>query len=70
MTVLILILLTLWLIVCALCVAVGFFIGRGYKRRVKPPEPTEKQIREAKRAEEELNNMLFYDGGEQTDIDV
>lgn len=70
MTVLILILLTLWLIVCALCVAVGFFIGRGYKRRVKPPEPTEKQIREAKRAEKELNNMLFYDGGEQTDIDV
>lgn len=70
MTVLILILLTLWLIVCALCVAVGFFIGRGYKRRVKPPEPTEKQIRDAKRAEKELNNMLFYDGGEQTDIDV
>ena len=70
MVVLILILLTLWLIVCALCVAVGFFIGRGYKRRVKPPEPTEKQIREAKRAEKELNNMLFYDGGEQTDIDV
>lgn len=70
MTVLILILLTIWLIVCALCVAVGFFIGRGYKRRVKPPEPTEKQIREAKRAEKELNNMLFYDGGEQTDIDV
>lgn len=70
MTVLILILLTLWLIVCALCVAVGFFIGRGYKRRVKPPEPTEKQIREAKRAEKELNNMLFYDGSEQTDIDV
>lgn len=70
MTVLILILLTLWLIVCALCAAVGFFIGRGYKRRVKPPEPTEKQIREAKRAEKELNNMLFYDGSEQTDIDV
>ena len=70
MTVLILILLTLWLIVCALCAAVGYFIGQGKRKRVKPPEPTEKQIREAKRAEKELNNMLFYDGGEQTDIDV
>ena len=70
MTVLILILLTLWLIVCALCVAVGFFIGQSKQKRVKAPEPTEKQIREAKRAEKELNNMLFYDGGEQTDIDV
>ena len=70
MTVLILILLTLWLIVCALCVAVGFFIGRGYKRRVKPPEPTEKQIREAKRAEAERQNMMTYNGDEQTDIDV
>ena len=70
MTVLILILLTLWLIVCAVCAAVGFFIGRGYKRRTKPPEPTEKQIRDAKRAEKEFNNMLNYNGDEQTDIDV
>ena len=70
MIVLILILLTLWLIVCAFCAAVCFFIGRGYKRRVMPPEPTEKQIREAKRAEEELSNMLNYNGDEQTDIDV
>ena len=70
MTVLILILLTLWLIVCALCAAVGFFIGRGYKRRVKAPEPTEKQIRDAKRAEAERQNMMNYNGDEQTDIDV
>lgn len=70
MIVLILILLTLWLIVCALCVAVGFFIGQSKQKRVKPLEPTEKQIREAKRAEEELSNMLNYNGDEQTDIDV
>ena len=70
MIVLILILLTLWLIVCALCAAVGYFIGQGKRKRVKPPEPTEKQIREAKRAEEELSNMLNYNGDEQTDIDV
>ena len=70
MIVLILILLTLWLIVCALCVAVGFFIGQSKQRRVKPPEPTEKQIREAKRAEEELSNMLNYNGDEQTDINA
>ena len=70
MVILILILLTLWLIVCALCVAVGFFIGQSKQKRVKPPEPTEKQIREAKRAEKELNNMLNYNGDEQTDIDA
>lgn len=70
MIVLILILLTLWLIVCALCAAVGFFIGQSKQKRVKPPEPTEKQIREAKRAEEELSNMLNYNGDEQTDINA
>lgn len=70
MIVLILILLTLWLIVCALCVAVGFFIGQSKQKRVKPPEPTEKQIREAKRAEAERQNMMTYNGDEQTDIDV
>lgn len=70
MIVLILILLTLWLIVCAFCAAVGYFIGQRKQKRVKPPEPTEKQIRDAKRAEEELSNMLNYNGDEQTDIDV
>ena len=70
MIVLILILLTLWLIVCAFCVAVGFFIGQSKQKRVKPPEPTEKQIRDAKRAEEELSNMLNYNGDEQTDINA
>lgn len=68
MIVLILILLSLWLIVCALCAAVGYFIGQGKQKRVKPPEPTEKQIRDAKRAEEELSNMLSYDGNIQDDI--
>lgn len=70
MTVLILILLTLWLIVCALCAAVGFFIGQRKRKQAKLPEPTERQKIYAKRAEEELSNMLNYNGDEQIDIDV
>lgn len=70
MIVSILILLTLWLMVCALCAAVGFFIGQRKQKRINPPEPTEKQIRDAKRAEAELSNMLSYVGDEQTDIDA
>ena len=70
MIVLILILLSLWLIVCAFCAAVGYFIGQGKRKRVKLPEPTEKQIRDAKRAEAERQNMMTYNGDEQTDIDV
>lgn len=70
MTVQILILITFWMIACAFCAAVGFLVGQRKHRRAKPPKPTEQQVRNARRAEQERNNMLSYSGDEQNDIDV
>ena len=57
---------------CAFCGAVGFLIGSRVKpfgRKKKPQaEPTEAQIRAARRAQIEYNNFLNYDGSEQEEI--
>lgn len=66
----ILILITLWLIACAVCFAIGFFVG--LRKRPKqiskpPPEPlTEEQERKIKKMEKEIENFWAYDGTEQS----
>ena len=65
----ILILLTVWLIACALCAVVGFFVGIKHKDISKPqkaPEPvSEQKIREAEKIARELENFYSYDGTKQ-----
>lgn len=59
---------------CAVCGVVGFLIGsrvKSFERKEKPKaEPTETQIRAAKKAAREYNNFLNYDGTEQEDFDI
>ena len=67
----ILILMTLWLTVCALCAAAGFFIGFYFGKQGKKPEPAklpepdEKTKRAAEQSRREYENMLTYNGSEQ-----
>lgn len=70
----ILILLTIWLIACAVCFAIGFFVALKYKdmsKAKKPTEPiTEQQIREAEKIARELDNFYRYDGTKQNDFNT
>ncbi len=72
--VLILILLTLWIIACTVCTVIGFYFGKKsipkQAPRAAPPEPTEEEKRNAKKAEIETFNMMTYDGNPQEDIVV
>ena len=70
--VLVLILLTLWIVICAGCFGLGFYIGKIYKPQTQPraaPMPTEEQKRNAEKQKIETNNMLTYNGDEQPEID-
>jgi hypothetical protein len=64
-----LILLTLWLIACAVCGAVGFFIGlKGCKsnENKKPPdELTEAQKFAVEKTKREIENFWNYTGDNQ-----
>ena len=70
----ILILLSLWLIACAVCFAVGFFVGIKHKNISKPtkaPEPvSEQKIREAEKIARELENFYSYDGSVQDNFNT
>ena len=70
----ILILLTLWLIACAVCFAVGFFIAWKYKNVIKPKkalEPiSEIKVKEAEKIARELENFYSYDGSVQNDFNT
>lgn len=68
---LVLILLTLWAVICAGCFGLGFYIGKRCKPQTPPraaPEPTEEQKRNAEKRKIETNNMLTFNGDEQPDI--
>lgn len=68
----ILILLTVWLIACALCAVVGFFVGYKYKDIIKPKktiEPlTEAQEMKKAKARHEEENFWNYSGVVQEDF--
>ncbi len=70
----ILILITLWLIACAGCAVIGFFVGvnNGKTKEVKrPPEPiTQEQERLAEKIARETKNFYSYDGTKQTDFNT
>lgn len=53
-----------WLMTLAEAFRFGYLTGHG-KKNTAAPEISEKEKREAERAERELNNMLTYDGSEQ-----
>jgi len=65
----ILILLTLWLIACAVCYAVGFFIGFKVNKPadIKKPleELTEEQKLAVEKAKRETENFWNYTGDSQ-----
>ena len=70
----ILILISLWLMICVVCAFIGFFVG--FKKRPKaeakpPPEPlTEEQRRQAERFANEIKNFYGYDGTQQDDFNA
>ena len=70
----ILILLSIWLIACAVCFAIGFFVAYKYKdinKTKKSAEPiTEQQIKEAEKIARELDNFYRYDGTKQDDFNA
>ena len=70
----ILILLTVWLIACAVCTVVGFFIGYKHKDIIKPKkaiEPiSELKVKEAEKIARELENFYSYDGSVQNDFNT
>lgn len=72
--VLILILITLWLTACALCMAVGYYFGtkQNIKKEIsKPVEPlSEEEILKAKREAFELENLRNYTGEMQEDFNA
>ena len=74
MIITILILLTLWLMICAVCGFIGFFIGVKKIPESKPkppPEPlTEEQERQVKRLAREIDNFYRYDGTKQDDFNA
>ena len=69
-----LILLSIWLIACAVCFAIGFFVACKYKdinKTKKSAEPiTEQQIKEAEKIARELDNFYRYDGTKQDDFNA
>lgn len=71
MIVQILLLLTLWLIVCAVCFVVGFFVGIKNKPKEAPKTPpaplTEEQERQIEKAQRELRNFWAYNGTNQNE---
>ena len=71
----ILILITLWLIVCVLCFLSGFLIGHRQSRKEQPkisPAPlTEEQERKIEKLKRETENFWNYDGsGKQDDFNA
>ena len=58
----------LWLMSCAVCVLVGFFVAKNRKSRkaVKPIDSSEQKRLE--REQQELLNMLTYDGTPQIEV--
>lgn len=61
------ILIMLWLISCAVCAALGVYIGRSRKpqRPVVKAEPSEEEKRQLERELREIENFFKYDGTEQ-----
>lgn len=65
-------LIMLWLISCALCAGIGFFIGQRCKR-LKPVAaavPTPEEKRRAEQEMLELQNFFDYDGSEQKPVNT
>ena len=66
----VLILLTLWMIACIVCGAVGFFVGfkinKPTEKNKKPPEElTEEQKLAVEKAKRETENFWNYTGDSQ-----
>ena len=69
--ILILMLITVMLLLCVICGAVGFFLCDRLGRKSKPKTPPEadlKEIQAKEQAARELNNMLNYNGSEQEEF--
>lgn len=64
---LILILVMLWLITCAVCTFVGFFVGRISIKRKPATKPAPPSLRQ-KIAQKEFENFMNYDGTPQEPI--
>lgn len=64
---LLLILVMLWLITCAVCTFVGFFVGRISIKR-KPATKLVSQSLKQKIAQKEFENFMNYDGTPQEPI--
>ena len=64
-----LILLTLWLIACAVCGAIGFFVGWKANKPIEvkktPEQLTELQKLEIQKAKREVENFWNYTGDNQ-----
>ena len=66
------ILVLLWLTSCALCAAVGFFVGKNYKKPkpITEPELSEAEKRRIEREQKELENFFLYDGSVQKPVNT
>ena len=69
MIITLLILTMLWLTSCAVCTAVGFFIGKNFKKARPPVEAVLNDIEKqrSEQAKRETENFFAYDGSEQSD---
>ena len=63
------ILVMLWLVSCAGCMAAGFFFGYRYKhpRPTALQEPNKEEQKRLDKETREMENFFSYDGSEQED---
>lgn len=60
----------IYLILCGISFAGGFYLGKKKRPEPKQNEPTSEEIRQMKRQQKELENFINYRGDRQEDISV